>query len=174
MRICMRFTVSLLAFIMIIPSVAYSDKAPKASTINKIMGQKKALPATRFHIRYKSAHEAADSELVSIHLNENQHEDTIEDPSKILHALQEKLDAFRNQNGSGKIEVSIMLRYDLQMTKKQFMNTAFAPLKDSITDENGLGAYIFFAKLTPDEIIEISQWDSISSLSIPEDVVSVW
>lgn len=44
MRICMRLTVSLLAFIMIIPSVTYGDKAPKDFTIDKIVGHKKGLP----------------------------------------------------------------------------------------------------------------------------------
>ncbi|WP_158702669.1 DUF4850 domain-containing protein [Paenibacillus faecalis] len=93
---------------------------------------------------------------------------------KILQALQKEMDQYMKNKRTDKIEVSIMLRHDLNISKEQFIKTEFSSYQDSITNEKGFGGYSFFAKLTPDEIIEISQWNSVSSLSVPDDVVSVW
>lgn len=171
MKLHKQLAISLLVILITIPSVAYAENKPEDSNLFKIIGQTKEFPVTSIKVNYKTVKKVFVSHSSTINLNQS--EKTNKTP-KIFQALQEKIDEFIKNNDSGKIEVSIMLNQNIKITKEQFINTIFATFKDSITNEEGLGGYNFFVELTPIEILEISRWDSISSLSIPEDVISVW
>ncbi|GAB6991019.1 hypothetical protein [Paenibacillus pini] len=93
---------------------------------------------------------------------------------KILPPLQKKMDALVKNKLDKEIEVSVMLKYNISKEKEDFINSDFAAYKNSITNVKGLGVYSFFVKLTISEIKEISKWDAISTLSIPDDIFPVW
>lgn len=92
----------------------------------------------------------------------------------ILEPLQTLMDEHRLNETEEKIEVSIMLRYDLNISKKHFLKTKFSAFKDAVTDQEGFGGYSFFAKLTIKEIEEVSTWDGVSTISLPSDTVSIY
>lgn len=95
-------------------------------------------------------------------------------PSVILEPLQTLIDEYKLNKTEEKIEVSIMLRYDLNISKQNFLKTKFSAFKDAVTDREGFGGYSFFAKLTITEIEEVSKWDAISTISLPSDTVSIY
>jgi len=95
-------------------------------------------------------------------------------PSVILEPLQTLIDEYKLNKKEEKIEVSIMLRYDLNISKQNFLKTKFSAFKDAVTDREGFGGYSFFAKLTITEIEEVSTWDAISTISLPSDTVSIY
>lgn len=57
----------------------------------------------------------------------------------ILEPLQTLMDEYRLNETEEKIEVSIMLKYDLNISKERFLKTKFIAYKDAITDQNGCG-----------------------------------
>lgn len=95
-------------------------------------------------------------------------------PSVILEPLQTLIDEYELNKTEEKIEVSIMLRYDLNISKQKFLKTKFSAFKDAVTDREGFGGYSFFAKLTVTEIEEVSTWEAISTISLPSDTVSIY
>ncbi|MDN8588511.1 hypothetical protein Q0V21_06995 [Paenibacillus sp. 11B] len=95
-------------------------------------------------------------------------------PSVILEPLQTLIDEYELNKTEEKIEVSIMLRYDLNISKQKFLKTKFSAFKDAVTDKEGFGGYSFFAKLTITEIEEVSTWEAISTISLPSDTVSIY
>nr|WP_145406202.1 hypothetical protein [Paenibacillus xylanexedens] len=92
----------------------------------------------------------------------------------ILEPLQTLIDEYKRNKEKESIEVSIMLKYDLNISKHDFLQTKFSDYKDSITDQTGFGGYSFFARMTIQEIEEVSTWEEISTISIPSDKVSVY
>lgn len=94
--------------------------------------------------------------------------------SVILEPLQTLIDEYKLNKTEEKIEVSIMLRYDLNISKQKFLKTKFSAFKDAVTDREGFGGYSFFAKLTITEIEKVSTWDAISTISLPSDTVSIY
>ncbi|MBU5353949.1 hypothetical protein KQI74_16815 [Paenibacillus barcinonensis] len=92
----------------------------------------------------------------------------------ILEPLQTLMDEFKRNKEKESIEVSIMLKYDLNISKHEFLQTKFSEYQDSITDQTGFGGYSFFARMTIQEIEEVSTWEEISTISIPSDKVSVY
>ncbi|MGG1876741.1 hypothetical protein ABDI30_04020 [Paenibacillus cisolokensis] len=94
--------------------------------------------------------------------------------SKILMPLHNIMEQYKRDQIEDPIEVSIMLRYDLEITKASFLATKFSSYKKVITDPEGLGGYNFFAKLTIEEIEKISTWDEITTISIPTDTLTLY
>ncbi|MFE6076799.1 hypothetical protein ACFVQB_20260 [Paenibacillus sp. NPDC057886] len=95
-------------------------------------------------------------------------------PSVILEPLQILIDEYKLNKTEEQIEVSIMLRYDVNISKQKFLKTKFSAFKDAVTDKEGFGGYSFFAKLTITEIEEVSTWDAVSTISLPSDTVSIY
>lgn len=94
--------------------------------------------------------------------------------AEILMPLQNIMDQYKRDQIEDPIEVSIMLRYDLEISKASFLATKFSSYKSAVTDPEGLGGYNFFAKLTVAEIEKISTWGEISTISIPTDTVTTY
>ena len=92
----------------------------------------------------------------------------------ILESLQTLIDEYKRNKEKESIEVSIMLKYDLNISKDEFLKTKFSDYKDSITDQTGFGGYSFFARMTIQEIEKVSTWEEISTISIPSDKVSIY
>jgi hypothetical protein len=92
----------------------------------------------------------------------------------ILEPLQTLIDEYKRNKEKESIEVSIMLKYDLNISKHDFIKTKFSEYKDSITDQTGFGGYSFFARMTIQEIEEVSTWEEISTISVPSDKVSIY
>ncbi|UPK42634.1 hypothetical protein [Paenibacillus pabuli] len=151
--------ISFIACLLFIPSVASAQEAQLRAPVVKAVKVKvkKNCPLTKV----KSEEQKEDGDR------------TVKD-IVILEPLQTLIDEYKLNKTDEKIEVSIMLRYDLNISKQNFLKTKFSAFKDAVTDREGFGGYSFFAKLTITEIEEVSIWDAISTISLPSDTVSIY
>ncbi|WP_433921718.1 hypothetical protein [Paenibacillus taichungensis] len=149
--------IGFIACLLFIPSLASAQEAQLRAPVVKAVKVKKNCPLTKV----KSEKQKEDG-------------DRIVKDIVILEPLQTLIDEYKLNKTEEKIEVSIMLRYDLNISKQKFLKTKFSAFKDAVTDKEGFGGYSFFAKLTITEIEEVSTWDAISTISLPSDTVSIY
>lgn len=98
---------------------------------------------------------------------------TVAPASKLLNKLEELLNS-EQLHSNERIEVSIMLNYDAGISKEEFVKREAELFKGNVTDLNGFGGYNFLASLTPDQIGQLLKYEEVSSISTPDDVVSVY
>jgi hypothetical protein len=149
--------ISFIACLLFIPSVASAKEAQLKAPVVKAVKVKKICPSDKI----ESEKQKVDGDR------------TVKDVV-ILEPLQTLIDEYELNKTEEKIEVSIMLRYDLNISKQKFLKTKFSAFKDAVTDREGFGGYSFFAKLTITEIEEVSTWEAISTISLPSDAVSIY
>ncbi|EHQ59424.1 hypothetical protein PDENDC454_25391 [Paenibacillus dendritiformis C454] len=116
----------------------------------------------------------AKEKVVVSQVMEQKIESCFDRESKILPPLQTMIDQVKAKKKEEKIEVSIMLRYDSNVTKEAFIRQYDDLFNESITDINGFGVYSFFTKLPIEQIHKLADFDEISSISTTDDVVSVY
>ncbi|MEN1987669.1 hypothetical protein [Paenibacillus hubeiensis] len=157
MQIGRKVIVSLVACLLFIPSVVSAKEAQlKAPAVKTVKAKKIYPPIEGEGVKQKAEGDGAMAGEV------------------ILKPLQTLMDEHRLNETEEKIEVNIMLKYDLNISKKHFLKTKFSAFKDAITDQEGFGGYSFFAELTIKEIEEVSTWDAVSTISLPSDTVSIY
>ncbi|MFD3272926.1 S8 family serine peptidase [Paenibacillus dendritiformis] len=94
--------------------------------------------------------------------------------SKILDALQQKMNQQNQKLIEDELEVSVMLKYDAGITKEEFLTKYENLFENAIINNDGFGVFSFFASLTPEQIEKVVQLEEVSSVSTPDDVVSVY
>ncbi|MGG4340629.1 hypothetical protein [Paenibacillus lautus] len=149
--------ISLIACLLFIPSVVSAKETElKAPAVKTVKAQKICPSAKVEREKQKVEEERTVNSVV------------------ILEPLQTLMDDYKLNKTEEQIEVSIMLRYDLNISKQNFLKTKFSAFKEAVTDKDGFGGYSFFAKLTIKEIEEVSTWDAVSTISLPSDTVSIY
>ncbi|MDG0874829.1 hypothetical protein L5D93_21355 [Paenibacillus thiaminolyticus] len=100
-------------------------------------------------------------------------ESCFERESRILPPLQTMIEKVKGKKKEEKIEVSIMLRYDSNVTKEAFIRQHDDLLMTPLPTLMGLES-IVFTKLNIEQIHKLADFDEISSISTTDDVVSVY
>lgn len=112
--------------------------------------------------------------LLKIQGDHHKDENTNQEPSKILEKLQLLIEGQKVSKDAQLLEVSIMLKYDAGLSKQEFVKLHEDFFEGSITDMNGFGIYSFFAKLTPEQINDLSAFEEVSTISTIDDVNTVY
>ncbi|RRJ64991.1 peptidase S8 [Paenibacillus oralis] len=173
MKIVKFFSINLLAILLIALPVTASAQEDIWASVDNGNSVVKPMANSKIKIIDRQVEDNNSIQHLSIDLS-SVGQEKLSGASKVLEALQQKINQHKLSSAQDKIEVSIMLKYDASITKDEFIKNHEELFEGAITNPDGFGVFSFFAALTPEQIETVIQLDEVSSVSTPDDVVSVY